>query len=107
MKNTIFDLIELIIEIQTEIALNEDLRTKEVGDIIIPWDGSSLTDLDGKRCYIIYEPFLSGKFIVTAKDQNVVYDNSTIKYVQDLIITEINSKQQFRINSDHVKLVEN
>lgn len=105
--SNIFDEIrELMYNIENTIALNQDLRTKNIGDIVQPWDGSSLTSIDGNdKYYVVHEPFLTGKFMVTSINEKTSYKNCISEYIQDLIITEITSKQQFRISSDHVKLV--
>jgi hypothetical protein len=87
-------------KIQKIIRKNTDHTKMEIGDRVIPWDGSSLTDIDGNKYYVIDEPFISTKYwIVVDNNLNILYND----YIQDLIICNPITNQMFRISSAGVK----
>ena len=98
---------QMIALLEGIIALNIDNTPKKVGDKVIPWDGSSLTTIDGKDIYIINEPFISASYwiVISNTERNRIKHYIGDGYIQDLIIINPkNNKQIFRISSDHVKL---
>lgn len=99
-------MLELKSKIQKKIDENMDEAPMEVGDRVIPWDGSSLTDMKGEKCYIVYEPFASTPYwIIISNEENTEHDSGVKVYKQDLIIAHPETKEKYRINKRGVKHV--
>lgn len=106
---------ELMYIVQNEIALNEDLREKCVGDKVIIWDGSSLSYLDGKKKSVIeFDDYKNKKFIVFETgcyytEEDALLDSLNIMdswRIQDLVVVDQHTNKKYRTSSKHVKLAE-
>ena len=103
------DMFDTIIEVNIAIALNTDNKKKYVGDLVRVWDFSTCTDMFGDEYIGNREEFMKHEFIVVAEDQNsyIEYGSGISVYndIQDLIIADIETKEEFRISSDGVALI--
>lgn len=89
---------------QAIIAANIDNTPMEVGDRVIPWDGSSVTTDIGKRMSIVHEPFIStNHWIVVSNNESTKFDSGIDVYNQDLLLAHPKTKQLIRCASRHVK----
>lgn len=102
---------EMLYDLQNVIALNEDLREKSVGDIVIVWDGSSFTDMNGKEVYLTdFGDYMSKRYIVSEKGLEFVKESvlchllDDCVWTQDLVVIDLETNISYRVSSDHVKL---
>lgn len=98
--------------VEAQIAKNQDNRTKTVGDRVLVWDGSRLTDFETSE--IEYEPTVhrtlsENPSIVIGDHNSYVVELSTFagdfSKNLDLIIWNKKLNKKFRTSSDFVKLV--
>lgn len=98
---------KLLKEIHEIQAANRDNTPMIVGDRVVPWDGSSLTDMNGVDKYIVFEPFTSTKYwiIIAVGQENYTTETLFDPYHQDLIIAHPKTGEKYRVSSNHVKHV--
>ena len=95
-----------LIELTKRIVDNLDLSNKQIGDRVLVWNKSSMTDINQKKDLIDLDVKY---FIVEAIEQDCVYDvhaNCPFYIRQDLIIVDPCSKLKFRVSSTDVHVVD-
>jgi hypothetical protein len=96
--------LEMIAKINAIMDQNRDDSKMEIGDRVVPWDGSSLTEINGDDICLLDEPFISAKyFVVISNSEKVISVPIRNEYLQDLIIVHPETNQKFRISSEMVK----
>ena len=98
-------MLNLLVELNETVAKNQDNRDKLVGDKIIVWDGSSLSDINNNERLVVSSPFTEREyFIVIETNLNNEFNTFVSTYIQNLIIVDPETGEQFRVSSSHVKL---
>lgn len=99
--------------IQRIVAANKDNRTKAVGDQIIVWDGSRLTDFEtGEIDYDVKTHSILGNYPSIVIDTDRKYTAQLKTFAGDfsrnldLVIWNKNLNKKYRTSSDFVKLYE-
>lgn len=93
----------LINEITEIIKNNQDNTPMEIGDRVIPWDGSSVSDINGNKKFIVLPPFTTTSYwIVASNTEKTEISSSGITYHQDLLIVN-HDNIYMRISSRDVK----
>jgi len=99
--------------IEKHIQANEDDRTKHIGDNVLVWDCSRLTDTETNeinREELVHKTLGNYPSIVIETDLKFVSELNTLagdfSKVLDLVIWNKNLNKKFRTSSDFVKLHE-
>jgi|ERR1035437_4103017 hypothetical protein len=103
MDDLIQDNIDMILKIHKIMEQNRDNSKMEIGDRVIPWDGSSLSGINGEKYYIKDKELSTKFFIVISNKEKTIVKPIENEYLQDLIIAHPETKQLFRISSTMVK----
>lgn len=84
-----------------------DHAVKEIGDRVIIWDYSSVTNINGiELAPWDYDDFNDKEYyVVIACNQVNTFDSYFILYKQDLVVVHPRTKKQYRVSSKHVRLL--
>ena len=107
LKRKFPELSTLITVAETTITKNFDGRAKSVGDRVVVWDGSALTDMSGNKMSLNNIPFNTTAYFVVAEiecvsDYRVPFTSTLV--TQDLIIVDVETNVKYKVFSDAVKL---
>ena len=107
LKRKFPELSTLITVAETTITKNFDGRAKSVGDRVVVWDGSALTDMSGNKMSLNNIPFNTTAYFVVAEiecvsDYRVPFTSTLVN--QDLIIVDVETNVKYKVFSDAVKL---
>jgi hypothetical protein len=100
------ELSKLMERIQNTINNNMDHTPMEIGDRVVPWDGSALFDINGKKVNVVDELFASTLYwiIIANREKRILKETFVMcEYLQDLIIAHPETKALYRTSSEMVK----
>jgi len=84
-----------------------DTQKKEIGDRVMIIDTSSVSGIAAELDAMDYQDLIDAdnKFIVIANREKAIYHSYFQDYAQDLIIVDTKSNIQYRVISNHVRVL--